>query len=69
VLAGELALSGSLRAAPRAERRLAEACRLGFNRLVTGPARGASSPREPHADGELVSVADLRSALRLALQD
>jgi DNA repair protein RadA/Sms len=69
VLAGELALSGSVRAAPRAERRLAEACRLGFNRLVTGPARGAGSPREPHADGELVSAADLRSALRLALDD
>jgi DNA repair protein RadA/Sms len=69
VLAGELALSGSLRAAPRAERRLAEACRLGFNRLVTGPARGAGSPSEQHPDGELVSTADLRSALRLALED
>ena len=39
VLAGEVALSGRLRAAIRAERRLLEATRLGFDRLVTGPAR------------------------------
>ena len=36
-LAGEVALSGRLRAAGRAERRLAEASRLGFDRLITGP--------------------------------
>jgi len=75
VLAGELALSGRLRAAPRAERRLTEALRLGFSRLVTGPARGAgsspgaSSSGKPLPDGELVAAADLRSALRLALED
>jgi DNA repair protein RadA/Sms len=37
VLAGELSLAGRIRPAPSAERRLAEAQRLGFNRLVTGP--------------------------------
>ena len=40
VLAGEVALSGRLRAAVRAERRLLEATRLGFDRLVTGQSRG-----------------------------
>jgi len=43
VLAGELALSGRLRPAGRAERRLAEARRLGFDRLVTGSGRDGSS--------------------------
>src|SRR5688572_4705162 len=37
VLAGELSLAGRVRSASRAERRLAEAQRLGFGRLVTGP--------------------------------
>jgi DNA repair protein RadA/Sms len=43
VLAGELSLAGRVRVASRSERRLAEAQRLGFNRLVTGPTdlRGA----------------------------
>jgi hypothetical protein len=39
-LAGELALSGRLRAAVRAERRLLEASRLGFERSDHRPARG-----------------------------
>jgi DNA repair protein RadA/Sms len=42
VFAGEVALSGQLRAAARVERRLIEATRLGFERLVTGAARGAT---------------------------
>jgi DNA repair protein RadA/Sms len=42
VFAGEVALSGQLRAAARVERRLLEATRLGFERLVTGAARGAT---------------------------
>ena len=37
VLAGELSLAGRVRHAGRAERRLAEARRIGFERLVTGP--------------------------------
>ncbi|MEO6294825.1 MAG: DNA repair protein RadA [Candidatus Limnocylindria bacterium] len=66
VLAGEVALSGRLRAAARAERRLVEASRLGFERLISGPARGAS--REGHASG-LVVAGDIREAIGLALED
>jgi DNA repair protein RadA/Sms len=63
VLAGELSLSGRLRAASRAERRLAEARRLGFDRLITGPARDA-------APGDGVTVAtDVRAALAAALME
>ncbi len=63
VLAGEVALSGHLRAAARTERRLAEAARLGFERLITGSARGA---REPTRSG-LVVARDIREAVRLTL--
>jgi DNA repair protein RadA/Sms len=63
VLAGEVALSGRLRAAARAERRLVEASRLGFERLVTGPARGSAA--EPA--GGLVVARDIREALEAAL--
>jgi DNA repair protein RadA/Sms len=65
-LAGELALSGRLRVANRADRRLLEARRLGFDRLVTGPGRNGAEP--PHREG-LESARDLRAALRLALSD
>jgi DNA repair protein RadA/Sms len=58
VLAGEVALSGRLRGAARAERRLLEATRLGFDRMVTGPARGGG----PTGRG-LVVVNDIRAAL------
>ncbi|MGH2455225.1 MAG: DNA repair protein RadA [Candidatus Limnocylindria bacterium] len=64
VLAGELSLAGRLRPANRADRRLAEARRLGFERLVTGPARGHQSA----ADG-LVEVTDLRAALASILAE
>ena len=47
VFAGEVALSGHLRAAARAERRLLEASRLGFERLVTGVARGGAGGHGP----------------------
>jgi DNA repair protein RadA/Sms len=65
VLAGEIALSGRLRAATRGERRAIEATRLGFARMVTGPTRGGS------ADGSraLVVARDVREAIGLALQD
>jgi DNA repair protein RadA/Sms len=65
VLAGELSLSGRLRPAARAERRLTEATRLGFDRMVTGPERGASASGFP--PGRLVAAGDLREALRQAL--
>ncbi|MGZ8481488.1 MAG: DNA repair protein RadA [Candidatus Limnocylindria bacterium] len=64
VLAGEVALSGRLRGAARAERRLLEARRLGFERLVTGPARGSS---DAGAGGGLVVARDIREALQLSL--
>jgi predicted ATP-dependent serine protease len=63
VLAGELSLSGRLRSAARSERRMAEAARLGFERMVTGPERGSSHG----AAGRVVAAADLREALRQAL--
>ncbi|MGH2382005.1 MAG: DNA repair protein RadA [Candidatus Limnocylindria bacterium] len=65
VLAGEVALSGRLRAAVRADRRLAEATRLGFDRLVTGPARGErSATRASH----VIVASDIRAALEASLE-
>ena len=64
VLAGEVALSGRLREAARAERRLLEASRLGFERLVTGAARGAGGSR----GAGLVAVGDIREALQVVLE-
>jgi DNA repair protein RadA/Sms len=69
VLAGELSLSGRLRPVARAERRMAEAARLGFSRMITGPERGASSVRHRPSASEMVAAADIREALRLALAD
>jgi DNA repair protein RadA/Sms len=61
-LAGELSLAGRIRPATRAERRLAEARRLGFETLLTGPS--------PQGAGELgmESAQDVRSAVRIALE-
>jgi DNA repair protein RadA/Sms len=67
VLAAELSLAGRLRPATRSERRLAEALRLGFERLVTGPAR--DDARQHASDAGMVVATDLRAALRLALED
>jgi DNA repair protein RadA/Sms len=64
VVAGEVALSGRLRAAVRAERRLLEASRLGFERVITGPAR-ASGDAPPSG---LVVARDIGEALRLSLE-
>jgi DNA repair protein RadA/Sms len=64
VLAGELSLAGRIRHATRAGRRLTEARRLGFERLVTGPSRGG----EGAADRHLVAATDVREAVRLALE-
>ena len=63
-IAGEVALSGRLRAAVRAERRLLEATRLGFARVITGPARSSG---EAPAKG-LVVARDVGEALGLALE-
>ncbi|MGH2428621.1 MAG: DNA repair protein RadA, partial [Candidatus Limnocylindria bacterium] len=67
VLAGEVALSGRLRAAGRAERRLAEAARLGFERLVTGPARGSGVNGD--VGRKVIVAGDIRAALSAALGD
>jgi DNA repair protein RadA/Sms len=64
VVAGEVALSGRLRAAARAERRSLEASRLGFERVITGPDRGADGRRAPG----LVVARDIGEALGLALE-
>jgi DNA repair protein RadA/Sms len=66
VLAGEVSLSGRVRSAPRAERRLAEATRLGFTRLVTGPMRGEGL--RPGDGRTLCVVSDMRGALAAALE-
>jgi DNA repair protein RadA/Sms len=62
-IAGEVALSGRLRVSVRAERRVAEARRLGFERLVTGGGHGAA-----RTDG-LVVARDIREAIGLMLRD
>jgi len=69
VLAGELSLSGRVRAASRADRRMSEALRLGFERLVTGPHRsaGATPARRGGGGGMVLEATDLREALQLAL--
>jgi DNA repair protein RadA/Sms len=67
VLAGEVALSGRLRGAMRAERRLLEASRLGFERLITGPARGTDQPAT--RDGSLIVARDIREAIGYALAE
>ena len=67
VLAGELSLSGQLRPATRGERRMAEAARLGFDRMVTGPQRAPEHARPGSRAAGIVTAADLREALKLAL--
>lgn len=62
--AGEVALSGHLRSAARVERRVLEAGRLGFERLVTGVARGAGG----RGSGGLVVARTIRDALDEGLQ-
>jgi hypothetical protein len=45
---------------------MAEAARLGFDRMVTGPERGTAS-RGASGGGQIVAATDLREALSLAL--
>jgi DNA repair protein RadA/Sms len=67
VLAGEVSLSGRVRAAARAERRMTEATRLGFERMITGPlddaARGIGGAQH------LASVGDIRQAISASLAE
>ena len=65
VLAGELSLAGRLRPASRAERRLAEARRLGFDRLITGPSRATDGEGPSGSE----TAVDVRSALLSALAE
>ena len=46
---------------------MAEAARLGFTRMITGPERGGSTPRRQPKGTEMVAASDVREALRLAL--
>jgi DNA repair protein RadA/Sms len=63
VVLGEVGLGGELRQVPQAARRLAEAARLGFDRVV-GP------PALPEVPGvEVAAVATLGEALRAVLGD
>ncbi len=64
VVAGEVGLSGELRAVSQLERRVAEAARLGFKRcLVPKTSASISKPKNI----ELVPAGTLREAIRLGL--
>jgi DNA repair protein RadA/Sms len=65
VVFGEVGLSGELRTVPQAQRRLAEAARLGLSRCILPQTAldGLSAPPEM----ELIPVRTLRQALRAAL--
>ena len=60
VAVGELGLGGEVRSVPQLERRLAEACRLGFTRAIVPPA-AAGAPRS--TDLGIVPVRDVGEAL------
>lgn len=66
-MAGEVALSGRLRGAARGDRRLAEARRLGFETLVTGPPRGSGERGTGGEGGGLVVARDIREAIGATL--
>jgi DNA repair protein RadA/Sms len=65
IFVGEIGLGGEIRAVGQAERRLAEASRMGFQRAFV-PER--SIPRVPPAGLEPVAVRDVGELLRLALR-
>lgn len=60
VVIGEVGLAGEVRAVPQLGKRLAEAARLGFARVVVPRTSSADAPQGL----EVVAVADLASALR-----
>ncbi len=65
VAAGEVGLSGELRAVSQPDRRVAEAARLGFKRCLL-PAAGAKVSPIPKGI-ELITVSTLREAVRVGL--
>jgi DNA repair protein RadA/Sms len=62
---GEIGLSGELRAVPQLDRRIGEAARLGFKRILTPKAGGKISPLPK--DIEILSFGSLREALEKGL--
>lgn len=66
VFVGEVGLGGELRSVGQLDRRMAEAARLGFTRVVA--ARAPVGQRRSH-DLQVESVATLRDALEAALED
>jgi DNA repair protein RadA/Sms len=66
VAVGEIGLSGELRSVNQLERRLNEAARLGFTRIVVPPALGRRG-RSPSDGIELVRAATVSEAIEVAL--
>ena len=62
---GEIGLSGELRAVPQLDRRIGEAARLGFKRILTPKAGGKISPLPK--DIEILSFGSLREAVAKGL--
>jgi len=62
---GEIGLSGELRAVPQLDRRITEAARLGFKRILTPKAGGKISP--PPKDIEILAFSGLREAVERGL--
>src|SRR5579884_1207249 len=68
VAIGEIGLSGELRSVNQLDRRLMEASRLGFNRVVVPPALGRRSRASSPAAGiEVVRAATVAEAIEAAL--
>jgi DNA repair protein RadA/Sms len=68
VSAGEVGLTGELRAVSGAERRLREAARLGYSRAIVPRPRGGRDALPTRIEGlEVVAVETLREALAAAL--
>jgi DNA repair protein RadA/Sms len=67
VVAGEIGLSGELRAVGQIERRLREAANLGFTRAVVS--RGSLRSQPANMPIETIPVTTLREAVRSALVD
>ncbi|MBC8070611.1 MAG: DNA repair protein RadA, partial [Deltaproteobacteria bacterium] len=65
VAIGEIGLTGEVRQAPRVELRLAEARRLGFERVLVG---GAAAAKLSHPGLDIVPVATIRAAIEGAFQ-
>ncbi len=64
-MAGEIGLSGELRAVARTEQRIAEAAKLGFSRIIIPSATRIAAPR---AGIEVCRVARLSEAFRMLFQ-